>query len=70
MGLIKKDLIYATTFGLHTKFIEAENEYKCGKIQVSPALPDTIEGVEALVFVMNVNIKTPLNAPSPTLSRF
>ena len=44
-------------FGLHTKFIKAEREHKCGKIQVSPALPDTIEGAEALVFVMDVGIK-------------
>ena len=36
MDLIKKDLIYATMFGLYTKFIEAECEHTCGKIQVSP----------------------------------
>jgi hypothetical protein len=32
-----------TTLGLYTKFIKAKREYKCGKIQVSPYLPDTME---------------------------
>ena len=27
MDLINKDLIYATMFGLHTKFIEADREF-------------------------------------------
>jgi hypothetical protein len=49
MDLINKDLIYATIFGLYTKFIEAEREHRCGKIQVFPTLPDTIEGAGALV---------------------
>ena len=40
MDLTKKDLIYATTFGLHTKFIEAEREHNCEKIQVSPICSD------------------------------
>jgi hypothetical protein len=58
MDLIKKELIYATMFGLHTKFIETENECKCGKIQVSPILPDTMErGKGADVRVADVNIK-------------
>jgi hypothetical protein len=46
---MKEDLIYATMFGLHTEFIKAECEHKCGKIQVSPILPDTMEGAGALV---------------------
>jgi hypothetical protein len=41
---MKEDLIYKTMFGLHTKFIEAEREHTCGKIQVFPILLDTIEG--------------------------
>jgi hypothetical protein len=57
MDIMKEDLIFVVAFGLHTKFIKAEREHKCGKIQVSPALPDTIEGAEALVFVMDVGIK-------------
>jgi hypothetical protein len=36
MDLTKKDLIYATTFGLYTKFIEVEQKYKREKTQVSP----------------------------------
>jgi hypothetical protein len=55
--------MYVATLGLYTKFIEAEREHKCGKIQVSPALPDTIEGTRALMPVMDVGIKAPLNAP-------
>jgi hypothetical protein len=43
MDLINKDLIFVITFGLYRKFIEAEREHTCGKIQVSPALPDTME---------------------------
>jgi hypothetical protein len=54
-----------TTLGLYTKFIEAEREHKCGKIQVSPALPDIIEGTEALVHGCGHN-KSPLNAPLPS----
>jgi hypothetical protein len=38
MDLINKDLIFVITFGLYTKFIEAESEHTCGKTQVSPAL--------------------------------
>jgi hypothetical protein len=49
MDLIKKDLIFVTTLGLYTKFIAAEREHRCGKIQVFPTLPDTIEGTGALV---------------------
>jgi hypothetical protein len=41
---INKDLICVTTLGLYTKFIEAEREHKCEKTQVSPVLPDTMEG--------------------------
>jgi hypothetical protein len=33
-----------TILELYTKFIEAEQKYKHEKIQVSPILPDTIEG--------------------------
>ena len=43
MDLINKDLICVTTLGLYTKFIKAEREHTCGKIQVSPPLPDTME---------------------------
>jgi hypothetical protein len=34
MDLINKDLIFVITFGLYTKFIEAEREHTCGKTQV------------------------------------
>jgi hypothetical protein len=40
---VKEDLIFVITFRLYTKFIEVEREHNCGKIQVSPALPDTME---------------------------
>jgi hypothetical protein len=49
MDLMKEDLIYPTMFGLHTKFIKAEHEHTCGKIQVSPILPDIIEETGAVV---------------------
>ena len=49
MDFTKKDLIWVTTLGLYTKSIEAEREHKCRKTQVSPTLPDIIEGAEALV---------------------
>jgi hypothetical protein len=65
MDLMKEDLIFVITFGLYTKFIEAEREHTCGKTQISPILPDTIEGTGALVPVMDVSIKAPLNALLP-----
>jgi hypothetical protein len=66
MDLIKNDLIYATMFGLHTKFIETENECKCGKIQVSPILPDTMERGKGACVCQDVGIKDLLlNAPLP-----
>ena len=36
MDLMKEDLIFVITFGLYTKFIDAEREHTFGKIQVSP----------------------------------
>jgi hypothetical protein len=44
-------------FGLHTKFIETENECKCGKIQVSPILPDIMEGGRGARVCQDVGIK-------------
>jgi hypothetical protein len=67
MDLIKKDLIYRTMFELHTKFIEAENEYKCGKVQVSLILPDTMEMGRGARVCQDVGIKNSLMRPRPLL---